>query len=57
MVDKCNIFKKRKKKNNHKYGKLLTKEVETTPWVEINIDLICPYTVKTQKMDSKGIHI
>ena len=27
------------------------------PWAEVHIDLIGPYTVKTQKLDSKGIPI
>ena len=57
MVDKCVICKKFKKTNKPKYGKLPIKEVETIPWAEVHIDLIGPYTVKTQKLDTKGLPI
>ena len=40
--DKCQLFKKQRKK----YGHLPPKEAETTPWKRVNVDLIGPYTIK-----------
>ena len=50
-------MQKNRKTNKPKYSKLPTKEVNTTPWTEVCIDLIGPYTVKTRNVDSEGIYI
>ena len=51
------LFAKKLKTNKSKYGKMLVKTAETTPWAEVNVDLIGPYTVKTQRLDAKGVPI
>ena len=30
---------------------------EVTPWAEVHVDLIGPYTINTQKLDAKGVPI
>ena len=30
------------------------KTAEVSPWVEVHVDRISPYTVKTQRLDTKG---
>ena len=57
LVSKCATCKKFKKTNKPKYGKLPVKTAEVTPWAEVHVDLIGPYTVKTQRLDTKGVPI
>ena len=57
LVNKCATCKKFKKTNKPKYGKLPVKTAEVTPWAEVHVDLIGPYTVKTQRLDTKGVPI
>ena len=33
------------------------KSTEATPWAKIHVDLIGHYTVKTKKLDTKGVPI
>ena len=34
---------------------MLIKAVEATPWAEVYVNLIVPYTVKTHRLDVKGV--
>ena len=43
---KCQIAKK----NRKKYGHLLPKKVESTPWNRVNLYLIGPHSVKTPSL-------
>ena len=56
-VRKCATCKKFKKTNKPNYGKLPVKTTEVTPCVEVYVDLIGSYTVKTQRLDTKGVPI
>ena len=48
---KCQLCKKT---NKNKFGQLPPKEAEKTkPWVQVNVDMIGPYTVK-QPNGKKG---
>ena len=49
LITKFTICKKIRNTDKPKYDKLSVKVVEATPLVEVNIDLICPYMVKTHK--------
>ena len=57
LVRQCKICKKFKKTGKPKYGKLPAKRAEVEPWAQVDIDLIGPYTIKTNKKDSKGLPI
>ena len=41
----CQLFKKQRKK----YGHLPPKRAEINPWLRVNVDLIGPYTINTNK--------
>ena len=55
LISKCAICKKIKKTNKPNYDKMPVKTTEATPWVEVNVELVGPYTIKTQKWDSTDI--
>ena len=56
LVSKCTIIKKLKT-NKPRYGKLYVKVAEATPWTEVHVDIIGPYTINTHKLDAKDISI
>ena len=56
LVRYCKICNKLKKVKP-KYGKLSTKKVEVEPWAQVDIDLICPHTIKTNEVYSKVLPI
>ena len=53
LVSKCATCKEFKKTNKLKYGKLPLTTTEVKLWAEVHIDIIGPYTVKTQRLYTK----
>ena len=45
----CQLWKKKRKK----YGELPNKDAEATPWDEVHVDLMGPFTVRTPKKTHK----